>query len=359
VINPVFITITIANSELHMTYNPNDDIVKKLYPVIKEQTEGMPDQKYWEFVAAMAESGNPLDPRQVADKIIQSFPWPIGVELRRLFSGDKRELNKDRRDQALKVAEKATQFIALVLLAQLWEEVKNKKINITPDFKQQFKLKKPSFGIWAGLVRAIHSIFENQRINPFTDHFSNKCFSNRNFIKQMEKLVEMRNDIAHGKREWPPEEVEESLKEFLCNIAFLVRYKLVAVSEIEVLKSRLSNVMYKHSFRILNSSHEDFISEDKEYDSFFESHIVLLFKDFASPKPYLNLSPFIIDTSAYLKNKRVDGIRQGVYVYNDMVNESFNYYFTNANETSVMNNLPLFNEIENEFRDLIKALEYE
>ena len=62
-----------------MTYNPNDDIVKKLCPIIKEQTEGLPDQKYWEFVAVMAESGNPLDPRQVADKIIQSFPWPIGL----------------------------------------------------------------------------------------------------------------------------------------------------------------------------------------------------------------------------------------------------------------------------------------
>jgi len=336
-----------------MTYNPNDDIVKKLYLAFKDQTEGTPEYKYWEFVGTM-------DTREIANKIIQSFPWPIGVEIRRLFSGDKRELNKERLEQALKVAEKATQFIALILLAQLWEEAKAKKISITPDFNQQFMgLEKPSFGIWAGLVRAIHSIFENQGITPFTAHFSNKCFSNKGFIKQIEKLVKIRNDEAHFQKESSPEEVEEVLREFLCHIAFLVRYKLVTVSEIEVYKTRLSQVSYKHSFRLLNSSHEDFINEDKDYDSFFESHVVLLFKDFASPKPYLNLSPFIIDTSAYLKNQRVEGIRQGVYVYNGMRNESFYYYFTNGNESSLMNALPLFSEIENEFKDLKKALEYE
>ena len=343
-----------------MADNPNDNIVKKLYPVIKEQTVGLPDQKYWEFVAAMAESGTFLDTREIANKIIQSFPWPIGVEIRRFFSGDKKDLNKERFEQALKVGEKTTQFIALILLSQLWEEAKVKRINITSDFKHQFLgLERPTFGIWSGLIRSIHSIFENENITPFTDHFTNKCFTNKKFLQQVEKLVIIRNNAAHNHTQADALEVEDALTELLCNVAFLVRYKLVAVSEIEVYKSRLSPGNFKHSMRLLNSPHEDFSSEDKTYDSFFESHAVLLFKDFKSPQLHLNLSPFIIDTSVYLKNQRVDGLKHGIYVYNGMRNENFIYYFTNGYETSPMNGLPLFSEIENEFKDLKKALEYE
>jgi len=343
-----------------MANTPNDDIVKKLYPVIKEQTEGLPDQKYWEFVAAMAESGTYMDTREIANKIIQSFPWPIGVEIRRFFSGDKKELNKERLEQALKVGEKTVQFIALILLSQLWEEAKTKKINITPDFNAQFLgLEKPSFGIWAGLIRSIHTIFEKESIIPFTDHFTSKCFSNKNFLKQVDKLVTIRNNAAHNFSQGDTIEVEAALTELLCNVAFLVRFKLVAVSEIEVYKSRLSKGNFRHSLRLLNSPHEDFSSEDKTYDSFFESHAVLLFKDFKAPQLHLNLSPFIIDTSTYLKNQRVEGLKHGIYVYNGMRNENFIYYFTNGYESSPMNGLPLFSEIENEFKDLKKALEYE
>jgi hypothetical protein len=260
----------------------------------------------------------------------------------------------------LKVAEKATQFIALVLIAQLWEEVKTKNINVTADFNHQFSgLDKPSFGIWAGLIRSVHSIFENEKITPFTEHFTNKCFSNKVFIKQVEKLVQIRNSQAHFYNQSDADEVETALTEFLCNIAFLVRYKLVAVSEIEVYKSRLSKGSFKHSLRLLNSPHEDFSSEDKSYDSFFESHAVLLFRDFQLPQVHLNLSPFVIDTSVYLRNQRVDGIKQGIYIYNGMRSDKFLYYFTNGNEQSIMNGLPRFSDIENEFKDLKKALEYE
>ena len=35
-----------------------------------------------------------IDSRVLADQIVKNFPWPIGVELRRLFSGERRELEK-------------------------------------------------------------------------------------------------------------------------------------------------------------------------------------------------------------------------------------------------------------------------
>jgi hypothetical protein len=339
--------------------NPNDHIVLKLYPIIKDQTEGTPDNAYWQYIAATATSGTGVDTREVSNRIIQSFPWPIGVEIRRLFSGDRRERNKERLEQALKVAEKATQFLALILLAQLWEEGKAKKINITADFHRQFTgIDKPSFGIWAGIVRSIYLIFESENIPPFANPFT-KNYSAKSFIKQVERLVEIRNSEAHFYKQSDADELEEVLTDFLCNISFLVRYKLIAVSEIEVLKTRLSKVSFKHSLRILNSPHEDFSSEDKSYESFFESHAILLFRDFQSAKEHLNLSPFIIDTSVYLRNERVEGIKPGIYVYNGMRNGNFLYYFTSGYEYAALNTLPLFSELEKEFTDLKIALQYE
>lgn len=339
--------------------NPNDNIVLKLYPIIKDQTEGLPENAYWQYIAATATTAPGVDTREISNRIIQSFPWPIGVEIRRLFSGDRREKNKERLEQALKVAEKATQFLALILLAQLWEEGRSKKIKITSDFHQQFMgIDKPSFGIWAGIVRSIYLIFENENIHPFADPFT-KNYSSKSFMNQLTRLVESRNNEMHFYKQSDAEEVEEVLTDFLCNISFLVKYKLIAVSEIEVFKTRLSKVRFKHSLRILNSPHEDFSSEDKNFESFFESHAILLFKDYRSPKEYLNLSPFLIDTSVYLKNERVDGIKPGIYVYNGMRNGNFLYYFTNGYEYAAMNTLPLFSELEKEFTDLKIALEYE
>jgi hypothetical protein len=39
------------------------------------------------------------DYRVLADLVIKNFPWPVGVELRRLFSGLMRQLDRMRLDQ--------------------------------------------------------------------------------------------------------------------------------------------------------------------------------------------------------------------------------------------------------------------
>ena len=35
-----------------------------------------------------------MDPRVLGDIVIKNFPWPIGVELRRLFSASMRQLDR-------------------------------------------------------------------------------------------------------------------------------------------------------------------------------------------------------------------------------------------------------------------------
>ena len=38
-----------------------------------------------------------LDPRLLGDIVIKNFPWPIGIELRRLFSASMRQPDRMRR----------------------------------------------------------------------------------------------------------------------------------------------------------------------------------------------------------------------------------------------------------------------
>ena len=73
-------------------------------------------------------SDEDLDIRVLGDLVIRNFPWPIGVELRRLFSGAMRDLNRGRLDQLFKTFERTAQFLSFVLVAQLWEERLKKNI---------------------------------------------------------------------------------------------------------------------------------------------------------------------------------------------------------------------------------------
>src|ERR1022692_805123 len=74
-----------------------------------------------------------VDFRILGDLIIKNFPWPIGVELRRLFSGSMRQLDRGRLDQLFKTIERTMQFLSFVLVAQLWEERMKNEIEITDD----------------------------------------------------------------------------------------------------------------------------------------------------------------------------------------------------------------------------------
>ena len=47
-----------------------------------------------------------VDYRVLGDQIIKNYPWPIGVELRRLFSASMRELDRMRLDQIFKTIER-------------------------------------------------------------------------------------------------------------------------------------------------------------------------------------------------------------------------------------------------------------
>ncbi len=76
------------------------------------------------------------DYRILADLIIKNFPWPIGVELRRLFSGSMRQLDRMRLDQIFKTIERSMQFLSFVMLSQLVKEKTEGRIDNSGKLQQ-------------------------------------------------------------------------------------------------------------------------------------------------------------------------------------------------------------------------------
>jgi len=129
------IKITISLSNLGTVTSTNDHIIEHVFSQILEQLgDNAPEAAFYN---SLKSANLPIDNRMLANFIIQDFPWPVGVELRRLFSGDIRNRDKNRIDQVLKVGEKVAQFFSYCLLVQLWDEMKKNPLELSKDFEAQ------------------------------------------------------------------------------------------------------------------------------------------------------------------------------------------------------------------------------
>jgi hypothetical protein len=94
----------------------NEDLIRKVFNEMLKHRPAL--QK---FLIADDDEDEAADYRVLGDQVIKNFPWPIGVELRRLFSASMRQLDRMRLDQIFKTIERAMQFTGFIMLSQLWK----------------------------------------------------------------------------------------------------------------------------------------------------------------------------------------------------------------------------------------------
>ncbi len=304
------------------------------------------------------------DYRILADLIIKNYPWPIGVELRRLFSGSMRQLDRMRLDQIFKTIERATQFLSFVMLSQLVNLKEQGKLIIPESFKNEFKNRflVLSLGSYSWMIRSIGNLFREQKIEWFIsempDYFDNK------FYEILDFWVPERNEIGHYQINLTQEEIEkrcveyeEKLSFILQRISFLVKYKLVSVKEIKVIKSKLRDAAFHHVFDLLNSSDSDFKANEIDESKFTESHSVLLMKSIKSIDEYLNLSPLIIDTSTeVLDSKEKFEIKKDIFMYTKFRNDQLMYLGTEVTEKVDLRSLKYYETLLSEFKYLLSVV---
>ncbi|MFK7808146.1 MAG: hypothetical protein AB8F74_10140 [Saprospiraceae bacterium] len=322
----------------------NDLIIDSTFAaILLELEEHSPERT---FFNSMKAANLPIDKRMLANFIIQDFPWPIGVELRRLFSGDRIKRNEQRVEQIFIIAERTAQIVSFCFMAQYWNEQRKKAFDFSIDFQAQVNgFRRPSFGVYIGAFRAIYNQLKERGISPFLEIDDRK---GERILKLYNDFVEKRNDVQHQKGKTSCEELENMLVELLKELAFLVKYKLVTIKEIKVVNPLFKPVSFKHTISLLNSQHEDFNAVEQNFDFYFDSHSVLMLHGSNFQGSHLNLSPFIIDTGSVLENQQVANIKNGIYILNEIRSNKSIYTFTNAREQVSFKGITGFEEIENQ-----------
>jgi hypothetical protein len=304
------------------------------------------------------------DFRVLADLVIKNYPWPIGVELRRLFSGSMRQLDRMRLDQIFKTIERSMQFLSFVMLSQLVKEKVDSKLKIPESFSKDFanRFCVLSMGNFSWLIRSIGNIFLDQKIEWFMSEMTGS-FDNK-FYNALDFWIPERNEIGHYQINLTQEDIEKRCVEYeekltfiLQKIAFLAKYKLVSVKEIRVIKSKIQEATFHHVIDLLNSSDSDFKAKEFDEPAFTESHSVLLMKTMKSLEEYLNLSPLIIDTNTeILDTKEKFVIKKDIFMYSKFRDDHIMYLGTEVTEKCDLRSLKNYEVLLKEFKQLLSAI---
>jgi len=308
------------------------------------------------------EDDDEIDLRLVADQIIRNFPWVIGVELRRLFSGSMRTIERTRLAQLYKAVERSLLFLCYLIVIELYEQVKNKKLALDKSFVQEFKIRFSDLTIdnIAWIIKSIGDIFQKE---------SSECF-----FPEIRKILsqdlydhlgfDLPEKDARGKFIIKLTE-EEILREcvivldlltfLLKKLSFLVKYKLVTIREIKVLKHRNREAVFEHFMDILNSSDSDFRSKEETFSTYSDSNAVLILKSLKNPSDFLNLSPLIIDTRAeVIDSKEKFNLKKDIFIYTNFTDDRLHYAGTEVTDKCDLTNLSNYEELVLDYEELME-----
>jgi hypothetical protein len=303
--------------------------------------------------------------RLLGDMIIKNYPWPIGVEIRRLFSASMRQLDRLRLDQIFKTIERSMQFITFVMVSQLWKENKENKVEVPENLRKEFnaRLTVLTMGNYTWLIRAIGNLINDSSIPWFMPEMGTNF--DKRFYSALDFWVPERNDIGHYQINLTHQEIEKRCVEYeeklifiLERIAFLCKYKLVSVREIKVNHPKYREARFNHVIDLLNSSDSDFKAQELEESRFAESQSVLLMKSLKTLDEYLNLSPLIIDTShEIIDNKDKFNIKEDIFMYTKFQNDQLNYIGTEVTEKCDLRSLNNYPILVSQFHDMMNIFQ--
>ncbi|MBU0763251.1 MAG: hypothetical protein KJ607_00285 [Bacteroidetes bacterium] len=338
----------------------NENLIRSVFEEMLRHRPALSKQ----LMADEDDEDDEVDYRILGDLLIKSFPWPIGVELRRLFSGSMRQLDRLRLDQIFKTIERTMQFVCFVMVSQLWRDVSKGDV-ITPDsikgdFSNRFGVL--SLGTYTWLIRMLGNAYEEQNVQWFMPE-TGEGFDKK-FYAALDFWVPERNEIGHYQINLTEEEIEKRCVEYeekltfiLQRISFLAKYRLVSVREIKVIKPKNKEAVFHHIVDLLNSSDSDFKAKEIDENKYAESRSVLLMKSIKSIEEYLNLSPLVIDTnSETIDTKDKFDIKKDIFLYTKFRGDHLMYLGTEVTEKCDLRSLSNYDILVGEFKEMMAAI---
>jgi hypothetical protein len=251
------------------------------------------------------------DLRTVRQQIVDSFPAPIGEQLRKLFASNTVDVQRLR--QLVLTYETVAELFCFAVLSQLWNAKHDNPalalgpeqlasidrfVSLVPDDQRTFD--------YVALIEVVAGVFREHTIAPFIDEFAGfeDAQGRENFDRACRFMEEMRAELAGGPI--AAEEIisfcvqaEEHLGTVLSYLAFLVRYRLATIKKIDIIKSRHKPPEYRHNQVVLDRVTAGIMDSEEVHLAFTDSESVVLLKNVDDVANYLSLSPFVIDENAF------------------------------------------------------------
>lgn len=326
----------------------------KVNTYIEEVIEAMIDIKPELEALCLNEDGD-FDQRAVLLQIIQNFPWPIGAQVRLLVAkdGDMDTPSMERLKQIVSVYTTTSQFLFYVIMSQMWNEKRASSFNAKSYLVDMLYLNKKQFGnfdYFRNFVEAV-KLLRSADCDLFTDDFgrlADDFDAHGELYEAYDYLEAIRSAINAGKLEDLEAKTYEKcvegeyyLSTILYHIAFMIKYDLVSIRDINVINHRHLGTSFNHSIRRVNVnvgniavSGGDAKTKVRSYNRFTNNSSVVLTADIQDPNTFLNLSPFIIDKNAFRNGLTEDrATEQQLFMYahramGDDPSRDYHYYAT-------------------------------
>jgi CHAT domain len=337
---PAYTTLSVVTrQETKQMFRSNHKLLKTVYTSFYNAG----NEKVVDLWNREKDRNTTVDQSDIETAITNSIPRPIGFQLEKLLREDIRN-EQDDYDKALciqlsEVYQSANEFIAIVMIAQLWELVLFSKykgpICIVPEPLQNsisayfyMDAKERKLYNYAPLVISIRNFLQQVSTadGPLKDFLLRQSvvkdlldLDAKAYGEISGKLAELRTTLYENNTTGSLDKIfldcEDSLCELIDLFSFIHRYKLNSVRVIEAVKNRYDHAArFSHTVHNLNQTIHD--RRDNIVNSkYLDSHCVaiILKSDNDCVLDYLSLSPFIVDTTVFdvVANKSVLNIFDG------------------------------------------------
>lgn len=339
--------------------NVNTELIETLFNAVAKQSPEV--GVLWEA----AKQNKRQDLRMVRQQIIDSFPAPIGEQLRKLFAGNTIDVQRLR--QLVLTYETVAELFCFTLLSQLWDErFTNPALNIGEnhlvEFNSIFALSagsQPTFD-YVNVIAVVAQILGENGISPFVEEVADIATVLRqdtldNAYRFME---EMRAELLDGKI--AADEIEsfclqseKHLGNILSALAFLVKYKLTTIKRIDIIKTRHEAPAYRHNQVMLDRVTAGVMDSEETYPEFTDSESVILLKNADDVKEYLSLSPFVIDENAFTGDQNS---KLFFYSHHDATDDSYHFRFVDNAEDTLIVSDEHYPQIKEQFEKFRKSV---
>ncbi|PWV56967.1 CHAT domain-containing protein [Chitinophaga sp. S165] len=314
---------------------------------------------------------DPQSLSDIADKLINTFPLPLGKLLQRMYSFSKENLLTEEDynefiELQINFYEILVKLAASTILSDMleiygWKDRNGKPFELNPVQKEiilsyfkQTKDNEENFD-YTSFIEVVGQILktnleEETGITTFVkEHmavknantYENNFFNSHMLIKGIKAKVPTLNTTAayihHCKL------IEQGLIDLLRELFFILQYKMVVIKNVEAIRKRnLLDKTYFHKYLLLEQRISDRMEvlELQSLPEYAESYSVILVKEIYRMFEYLSLSPFLIDKNVLCEYDGVD-----LYFYNYTEDNGIVYKSLTSSER-LIHVLPETSEIE-------------